>query len=128
MFSIFYYDTQGDSEYVSFVMYKDCSKLLYRDKWSASFSLIKQVIDMDEVINRVSPLNDEKEKLIIYIDQHEEAPVAISVDEAWEVAQSFTSAVNSESLEEIHCIMHKLIDKIVVLNDDVSIYWSFCQN
>lgn len=86
------------------------------------------IIDMDEVINRVSPLNDEKEKLIIYIDQHEEAPVAISVDEAWEVAQSFTSAVSSESLEEIHCIMHKLIDKIVVLNDDVSIYWSFCQN
>ena len=86
------------------------------------------LIDMDEVVDRVNPLKDEKEKLVSYIDNHEDAPAAVSVDDAWAIACSFKTVINGGTLEDIHRIIHTLIDKIVVLNEDVTIYWSFCQN
>jgi hypothetical protein len=56
------------------------------------------------------------------------AAETITISEAWEIAQSYQEAKSSGSLEEIHRIIHTLIDKIVVLNDEVSIKWSFCKN
>jgi site-specific DNA recombinase len=86
------------------------------------------IIDMDEVVERVNPLKEEKNKLSSYIEEHEDIPSAISVEDAWELAISFKQAISESSLEDIHCIIHTLIDKIVVLNEDITIYWSFCQN
>jgi site-specific DNA recombinase len=88
----------------------------------------KGLIEMDEVLNRVDPLNDERDKLLSYIEEYDNAPAAISVEDAWETVQSFSNNKSSGSIEEIHRIIHRLIDKIVVLNNDITIYWSFSKN
>lgn len=85
------------------------------------------IIDMDEVMDRVNPLKDEKAKLETYIKKHEDVPVGISAEDAWELACTFKNIISGGSKEDIHRIIHTLVDKIVMLNDEITIYWSFCQ-
>lgn len=86
------------------------------------------LIDMEAVVDRVNPLKEEKEKLFSYIEEHDDIHAAVSTEDAWNIVSSFNQVISDGSLEDIHRIIHTLIDKIVVLNEDITIYWSFCQN
>lgn len=44
---------------------------------------------------------------------------------AWNAVTSLQAVLDDGNMEEVHRIVHALIDKVVVLNDDITIYWSF---
>ena len=83
------------------------------------------LMELSEIQSRISDLKEEKEKLKANIER-QEASTSISLDVAWENITSLASVLESGDSEEIHKIIHTLIDKVVVLNYDVTIYWSFC--
>lgn len=83
------------------------------------------VIELGEIQDRISNLKEEKEKLQANIERLE-ASTRLSLDVAWNNITSIASVLESEDKEGIHRIIHSLVDKIVVLNYDVTIHWSFC--
>lgn len=84
------------------------------------------VIDLDEVGPRLGTLKEEKEKLQQNLLSAGPAEAPNRLDPVWEELQGFSAVVASGDLEATQRLIHALIDKIVVLNDDVTIYWSFC--
>lgn len=83
------------------------------------------IIELSEIQERVSDLKDEKEKIQAEIER-QEAPAAVPLDIAWDNIASLSALMESGDSEAVHRIIHTLVDKVVVLNNDVTIYWSFC--
>jgi site-specific DNA recombinase len=84
------------------------------------------LIPMDDIADRVTPLKEEKEKLQkIILDQSLSSP-PIAPDDAWNILTSFDEVLENGNPEEVHKIVHSLIDRIIVLNDEIVIHWSFC--
>lgn len=84
------------------------------------------LVGLEEISPRLGVLKKEKEKLqqnLLSIDSTEARD---SLDSTWEELQGFSAIVDSGDLEATQRLIHSLIDKIVVLNNDVTIYWSFC--
>lgn len=82
------------------------------------------LVGLDEVTPRLGSLKEEKEKLqqnLLLLDSAE----APAQDAAWDNLQNFSAVVSSGDLEATQQLVHSLIDKIVVLNNDITIYWSF---
>lgn len=82
------------------------------------------LVGLDEVTPRLGSLKEEKEKLqqnLLLLDSAE----APAQDAAWDNLQNFAAVVSSGDLEATQQLVHSLIDKIVVLNNDITIYWSF---
>lgn len=84
------------------------------------------LVNLDDIGPRLSDLREEKEKLQQNLLSLDPATASNVIDTAWENLQSFPSVVESGDLQSVHRLVHSLIDKIVVLNADVTIYWSFC--
>lgn len=82
------------------------------------------IIDAEDISVRVTDLKSEKIKLQNFINSFENK-TNITKDDAWNLVKNFQSARKMSSTEQLHSIVHNLIDKIVVLNDDVNVYWSF---
>lgn len=84
------------------------------------------LIDLDEVKDRLSSLNREKTQLEARISSMEDLQTEAEIREtAWKAAQSLHAVLEEGNMEEVHSIVHSLIDKVVILNDDITIYWSF---
>lgn len=83
------------------------------------------IIELSDISTRIGKLKEEKEKLISNIKCIKGNEPSMPVEQAWKHINSFASAVESNSVEDIHRIVHSLIDKIVVLNNDITIYWAF---
>lgn len=83
------------------------------------------IIEITEIQDRISGLKEEREKLQAEIEK-QEAPASLPLDIAWKNITSLSAIIESGDTEGIHRIIHTLVDKVVVLNDDVTIYWSFC--
>lgn len=83
------------------------------------------IIELSEIQDRVSDLKEEKEKIQAEMER-QVASTTMPLDIAWKNISSLASVIESGNSEEIHKIIHSLVDKIVVLNHDVTIYWSFC--
>lgn len=83
------------------------------------------LISIDDIQSRLGELQSEKAKIEGHI-----ANIDIITDEerqfAWETACSLPAAIESGNKEDLHRIIHSLIDKVEVLNDNITIYWSFC--
>lgn len=84
------------------------------------------LVGLDEISQRLGALKAEKEKLQQNLLSLDSAGASDSVTIAWEEVQGFAAVVDSGNLEATQQLIHSLIDKIVVLNNDVTIYWSFC--
>lgn len=84
------------------------------------------LVDIEEIQARLSDLNEERKKLEERIESAEPAVPCLPIDTAWEIITSLPAVMESGNAEEIHRIIHSLIDKVVVLNHDVTIYWTFC--
>lgn len=82
------------------------------------------LVGLDEISERLGSLKDEKAKLQATINDLK-VPTAPSADAIWDMSQGFAAAVDTGDLDTVHSIVNALIDKIVVLNDDITIYWSF---
>lgn len=83
------------------------------------------IIELSEIQDRIADLKEEKEKIQAQIDGAE-CSSAIPIEVAWENIVSLSAVLESGDTELAHRIIHTLVDKVVVLNLDVVIYWSFC--
>ncbi|MDD3251804.1 MAG: recombinase family protein [Lachnospiraceae bacterium] len=84
------------------------------------------IMELEELQGRLSDLKEEREKLQANIESLEAVPPPVTLDTAWSDITSLYSVMESGNAEEVHRIIHVLVDKVVVLNYDVTIYWSFC--
>ena len=82
-------------------------------------------VEITDISERLASLKDEKEKLQKHIDDCLHAP-AISHEKILSYSYSFKAAFDSGDREAMHQIIHTLIDRIVILNDEINIHWSFC--
>ena len=84
------------------------------------------LIDLDNISARLGDLNQEKNFLEGNLATINEITPADLRETAWKSIQSLQSVLDNGDMDEVHRIIHTLIDKVVVLNADVTIYWSFC--
>lgn len=84
------------------------------------------LVSLEEIRTRISGLNEERKKLEERIESAQPATPCLPIETAWESITSLPSVMESGNAEEIHRIIHSLIDKVIVLNHDVTIYWTFC--
>lgn len=83
------------------------------------------VVQLPDIQHRLSELQEEKSKLQAQLDAYRENSDSLK-SRSRNAILSFPDALERGSREEIHNIIHTLIDKVEVLNADVTIYWSFC--
>lgn len=83
------------------------------------------LIELSEIQGRLSGLQEEKSRLTAHLEAAS-APSGMEKEYAWETIASLPKALECGNAEEVHKIIHNLIDKVVVLNYDITIYWSFC--
>jgi len=83
------------------------------------------VIELSEISDRLSDLKEEKEKIQAHIEGANDT-AAIPPDVAWDALASLPALLDSGDTEAVHKVIHSLVDKVVVLNHDITIYWSFC--
>ena len=84
------------------------------------------LVSIEEIQARISDLNDERKKLEECIESAQPATPCLPIETAWERITNLPAVMESGNAEEIHRIIHSLIDKVVVLNHDITIYWTFC--
>lgn len=82
------------------------------------------IIELSEIQSRLGELQKERKLLEQQLEKESEDPIP-NIEKAWESVTSFSEVLENGSAEDIHNIIHSLIDKIVVLNEDITIYWSF---
>ena len=83
------------------------------------------IMEISEFQDRITDLKEEKEKIQAEMER-QEASAAMPLEIAWEHITTLSSVLENGDTEEVHKIIHTLVDKVVVLNNDVTIYWSFC--
>ena len=81
--------------------------------------------DITEISSKLNALKDEKEKLEKLIENQTIKPSLSKID-ARKQLEDFTDIAENGSPEEIYQVIHSLIDRIEILNDDIKIFWSFC--
>lgn len=84
------------------------------------------LVDLDNISSRLGELNQEKTFLDGNLSTINEVTPADIKEAAWKSIQNLQTVLDRGDMDEVHRIIHTLIDKIVVLNADVTIYWSFC--
>ncbi len=83
------------------------------------------IIDLADISDRLQALNNEKLGVQSRLDELKEADNSDAKLKAWEQLESFPAILDAGDVQQVHRIVNALIDKIVVLNRDVTIYWSF---
>lgn len=80
---------------------------------------------IDQVSNKVDPLNEEKQRLLYELDELEQDTDALSESEAVELVSSFEDILERGNFEEIRLLIDSLISRIELDNDEVTIFWKF---
>lgn len=88
-------------------------------------------IDLNNIVDlyiRVSTSEQAEEGYSVaeHLSTINEVTPADIKEAAWKSIQNLQTVLDRGDMDEVHRIIHTLIDKIVVLNADVTIYWSFC--
>ena len=83
------------------------------------------VMDFNVVQDKITPLVAEKENLQISLRNLEVKDEKMSKEEAVEIASSLCDIVDRSATDEIQFLIRELIEKIVIDNEDVHIYWKF---
>lgn len=82
------------------------------------------LIDISDIQIRLGELQKERKLLEGQLESEKEKP-ALDIEKTWDTISTFSDILENGSAEDIHNIIHSLIDKIVVLNEEITIYWSF---
>lgn len=82
-------------------------------------------MNFNVVQDKITPLIAEKEKLQITLRNLEVNEDKISKEEAVEIASSLCDILDEGNTDEIQFLIRELIEKIVIDNDKVHIYWKF---
>lgn len=81
--------------------------------------------DIEEISKELGALNDEREKIEKLIDE-QSITTTITSNEVYTCLDSFEETVEHGTPDDLYNIIHDLIDRIEIFNDDVKIFWSFC--
>lgn len=83
------------------------------------------VVELPQIEQRLADLKQEREALKENLEKS--APVVqLDIAKIQSYANSFQVALDSGDAEYTNSIIRLLIDKIVVLNEDIEIHWTFC--
>lgn len=82
-------------------------------------------MEFSQIEQRLSELKKEREALQANLERAEPI-VNLDVAKIQSYANAFQAALDSGDAEYTNSIIHLLIDKIVVLNADIEIHWTFC--
>lgn len=81
-------------------------------------------IDINMVESKTAEIQDEKLSLTSELERLKYTNTQ-SVSEIQELAVDFTNIMNNGDDDEIRSVLHQLIDRIVIDNDDLTIHWKF---
>lgn len=81
-------------------------------------------VDISDITDRLEVLKEEKETLQRNIDRSNK-DITLPIEKIQSYVQLFKKALESGDDETVRQIIRMLIDKIVVLNEDIEIHWSF---
>lgn len=83
-------------------------------------------LPVDLLSERVSALNEEKEKLESELKNMEDAVPTITKDKAVVLLDNAAEILDGDDTKAQRMLIHSLIDKIIIVNDeDIEIHWSF---
>ena len=83
------------------------------------------VVDLAQIEERLLSIKQERAALQKNIkDLHDSAAMDSATIRSY--ANAFRDALEDSDIDSLRSILHLLIDKIVVLNEDIEIHWSFC--
>ena len=82
-------------------------------------------VDLSQIQDRLTSLKQERNALIQTIN-NVSAEMPLNVQQIQNYAVAFQEALEKEDYDQVNSIIRLLIDKIVVLNEDIEIHWTFC--
>lgn len=80
---------------------------------------------IDQISDKIDPLNDSRQNLQKELDALNAAAGRLNEDETMKILQSFDEVIETGDFDEIRTLIESLINRIVIDNDDVYIYWNF---
>lgn len=78
-----------------------------------------------ELDEKVAPLQDQRSKLNLELERLKKDTKRISEKDAIKLVTSFDDVIENGSLQDKRTIIEQLIDKIIINDDDITIYWNF---
>lgn len=108
------------------------SSLIIKNRLSEIDSKINKLLDLyqqdfldiEEIKDRLNSFRSEKNVLEQTLcNSMTSAPMEL--EKAWNNLQMFKNALEEGTKDQIQRLVHSLINKIVILNDEITIYWSF---
>lgn len=80
---------------------------------------------VEQLDAKVHPLEDERNKLTEELKHIEIKEPKLSEDDALELINSFSEVIERNDFNEIRNLVITLIERIIIDNDDITIYWNF---
>ena len=85
------------------------------------------IVGLEEIQDRLSSLKEEREAVQKSIEEAEEANSGkLSKEAAAASLASLEAVIESGDNAALYDLVHTLIEKVVYLNGDITIYWAFC--
>ena len=85
------------------------------------------VMELEEIQGRLAALKEEREAVQKRLDEAEKANTGkLSKEAAIASLASLGAVIESGDNAALYDLVHTLIEKVVYLNGDITIYWAFC--
>ena len=85
------------------------------------------VMELDEISERMSELKEQRAEVAEALEELQgEDERALSKSEAWNMVCSLSDIIEHGTPDELFALVHTLIEKVVVLNGEITIHWAFC--
>lgn len=82
-------------------------------------------MNLDDIGNKIKPLNDEKKSLEAELESIETPEEAMDIDDVLFLVDAFESVVDEGDCQKIHSVVSTLIEKVVIDGEDIRIHWNF---
>jgi site-specific DNA recombinase len=85
------------------------------------------VVELEEVQGRLADLKEERARVTANLEEMQnETDGKMSKAAALASLASFEEILKNGTPNDLFSLVHNLIEKIVILNGDITIYWAFC--
>lgn len=82
-------------------------------------------VDLSQIQDRLTSLKQERNALTQTLNKVS-TEMPMNIQQIQDYATAFQEALAKNDYDQVNNIIHILIDKIVVLNEDIEIHWTFC--
>ncbi len=85
------------------------------------------IVSLEEIQGRLAALKEERETAQNCLEEAEgESSGKMSKKEATDALASLAGVIEAGDSDRLYSLVHSLIEKVVVLNGEITIYWAFC--